>query len=176
MNGDNKDRTKHRRTAAQPLAQLLAALVDPGLQRKTGMTSGLVASWPEIAGVRLYEGCRPERLVWPSQRSGMPSDLDAATLVVACEPAFILRLQHANGELLARVNSFFGYRAVDRLKIVQSSIAPPRPSRKPVLRPLDTDDRRIIADATANIDNPRLKAALTMLGEGVLGRNAKPPR
>ena len=171
-----KLKERSRAPGATPLSHLIAQLVDPVLLRKTGMTTSLLASWPEIAGGRFSEWCAPERLVWTSSDEGRSSKLYGATLLVACEPALMLRLQHGSSELIARVNSFFGYPAVDRLRVVPKSAEPPRPSRKPVLRELDADDYRTIAEATANIESARLKAALTKFGKSVLGRNSKPPR
>lgn len=160
-----------RRRGARPLGDLISGLVDPIVAKKAGMTSGLLSAWPEIVGPRLSDGCRPAKLVWPRRRHE-DDPLLPATLIVACEGAFVLRLQHQAGEVVARVNSFFGYPAVAKLKIEQRPVALVRPNRKPATRPLTASDRQTIASATARIENPRLKAALERFGESVLGRNA----
>ncbi len=134
------------------------------------MSSALVSSWPEIAGARLAEGTRPEKLIWAARRSDL-DPFEPATLVVACEGAFALRLQHEAGELLQRIDVFFGYHAVGRLKIVQRAAPATAPSRKPALAELGPLDRKAIGDATARIESPRLRAALERFGEGVLARN-----
>lgn len=154
----------------RPLADLVAGLVDPILARKAGMNSALIASWPEIAGPRLSAGTRPEKLIWAARRSDL-DPFEPATLVVACEGASALRLQHETGELLQRIEAFFGYRAVGRLKIVQRALPVAPPSRKPVLAPLGEGDRRVIREATSRIENERLKSALERFGETVLARN-----
>ncbi|WP_062011220.1 DUF721 domain-containing protein [Aureimonas sp. AU4] len=166
----NEEFSRTRR-GARPLGDLIAALVDPIVAKKAGMNAALIQSWPEIAGVRLQEGCRPEKLIWPS-RQGDDETAEPATLVVACEGAFVLRLQHETHEVLARVNAFFGYPAVAKLRIVQKPILRLRPDRKLPRAPLDTAQRRDIAEATARIDSPRLRSALERYGETVLGRNA----
>lgn len=159
------------RRGPRPLSDLVSDLVDPIVSKKAGMTSGLLSAWPEIAGLRLQEGCRPEKLLWPPRR--FENDpFDAATLVVACEGAFVLRLQHESRELIGRVNAYFGYPAVTRLKIVQRPIQPMRASRKVPIKPLTPRDRTTISQATARIENPRLRSALERFGETVLGRNA----
>lgn len=158
-----------RPRAVRPLADLMAGLLDPILARKAGITSGLVSAWPEIAGPRLAASTRPDRLLWPARRSDT-DPFEPATLVVACEGASALRLQHEAGELLQRIDTFFGYHAVGRVKIVQRALPPAAPSRRPRLRPLDAAERGMIERTTAGIEDPRLKAALARLGEGVLGR------
>jgi len=159
------------RRGPRPLGDLISALVDPIVAKKAGMSSALLQSWPEIAGLRLQEGCRPEKLSWPPRR-GDDASIEPATLVVACEGAFVLRLQHETQDVLARVNAFFGYPAVSKLRIVQKPIRSVRPQRKLPRLPLDAEKRRWIADATVRIENPRLRSALERYGETVLGRNA----
>jgi hypothetical protein len=162
------------RKGARPLGDLVSDLVDPIVAKKAGMTSGLLAAWPEIAGQRLHEVCWPEKLQWAKADGGMSRDgeFQPATLTVACEGAFVLRLQHESRELIARVNAFFGYPAVSRLKIVQRPVRIERPNRKVAVRPLTATDRTTIAQATSRIESPRLRAALERFGEGILGRNA----
>lgn len=169
MNRPGQDRQGHRR-GVKPLADLVAGLIDPILARKAGMNSALIASWPEIAGPRLAAGTRPEKLIWAARRSDL-DPFEPATLIVACEGASALRLQHESGELLQRIEAFFGYRAVGRLKIVQKALPAAPPSLKPAMGPLGEGDRRTIREATAGIENERLKAALERFGETVLGRN-----
>ena len=159
-----------RRRGAQPLADLTAGLVDPILARKAGITSALVSAWPEIAGPRLAQGTRPEKLIWAPRRSDT-DPFEPATLVVACEGASALRLSHEAGELLQRIDVFFGYHAVGRLKIVQRAPPVSAPSRKPRVAPIGEDGRRTIEAATARIEDRRLKTALKRFGESVLGRN-----
>lgn len=167
---DNGSPVRRRPRGARPLGDLVADLVDPIVAKKAGMTSGLIQAWPEIAGLRLADVCRPEKLSWPPQR--FPDDpFEPATLVIACEGAFVLRLQHEAGDLLGRVNAFFGYAAVGKLRIVQRPVRIERPNRKPPMRPLTAEDRHHIDDVTDRIENPRLKAALRTFGATVIGRN-----
>ena len=155
---------------AQPVADLVGALMDPILRKKAGMTTGLIAAWPEIAGVRLEASTRPEKLVWPARRSDL-DPFEPATLVVACEAAAALRLQHQTGELLSRINAFFGFAAVERIKIVQKPVTMARPDRRPKLRALGAADERRIDDMVARIEDPRLRKALRAFAEASMRRN-----
>lgn len=157
------------RRGARQVGDLVSGLLDPVLARKAGMTSGLIAAWPELVGARLDGVTRPEKLVWPPKRSE-DDPFEPATLVVACEGAAVLRLQHGTSELLSRVNGFFGYRAVARIKIVQRAVAERRPSRKPPTRPLQAQERADIEAMTAGIENDRLRAALAAFAESVKSR------
>lgn len=165
------------RRGVRPIGDLVSSLVEPVVARKAGMSLDLIGAWPEIVGPRLEEGCRPEKLVWPKGYGDEPSE--PATLVIACEGAFALRLQHEVQTILSRVNDYFGYRAVSKVKIVQRAVRISRPNRKPIVAPLTEGNRETIREATARIENDKLRAALERLGESVIGRNAagaKPPR
>ena len=155
--------------AARPVGDLASALLDPVLARKAGMTTGLIAAWPDLVGTRLVGVCRPEKLVWPPRRNE-DDPFEPATLVVACEGASVLRLQHQTSELVGRVNAFFGYPAIARMKIVQKAVAGGRPNRKPKLRPLQPGEAEGLAEMTSRIEDPKLKAALAAFGDSVLRR------
>ncbi|WP_279481504.1 DUF721 domain-containing protein [Aureimonas sp. SK2] len=161
---------KPARRGVRPIGDLVSALVEPVVARKAGMSLDLLGAWPEIVGPRLEEGCRPEKLVWPKAYND--DDMEPATLVIACEGAFALRLQHQVETIIARVNDFFGYRAVSKVRIVQRAVRIERPNRKPATAPLDAGHRRTIHEATARIESDKLRAALERLGESVLARNA----
>ncbi|KQT61305.1 MULTISPECIES: DUF721 domain-containing protein [unclassified Aureimonas] len=158
------------RRGARPVGDLVSGLLDPVLARKAGMTTGLIAAWPELVGAKLDGVTRPDKLVWPPKRSE-DDPFEPATLVVACEGASVLRLQHGTSELLSRVNGFFGYRAVARIKIVQRAVVVHRPSRKPPTRVLRPEERTDIAAMTAGIENDRLRAALSAFAESVKARS-----
>ncbi|WP_182084654.1 DciA family protein [Aureimonas sp. ME7] len=163
-----------RRRGARPIGDLVSTLVEPIVARKAGMTLGLISAWPEIVGARLETGCRPEKLTWPKAFDG-EADPPPATLVVACEGAFVLRLQHETQAILQRVDAFFGYHAVSRIKIVQRPVHVEKRNRKPAVKPLTARDRDTIAEVTSRIESTRLRQALERLGETVIGRNAAKP-
>ena len=70
----------------------------------------------------------------------------------------------------ARVNGFFGFYAVAKIRLVQKPVAQPKRDLRPRTRPLDSDDRARIAEMVARIEDPKLKAALAAYAEATLGR------
>lgn len=158
-----------RRRDAAPVADLVAVLMDPILKKKAGMTTGLIAAWPELVGPRLADVTRPEKLQWPAKRR--PGEgMEPAVLVVACEASAALRLQHQTTELLDRLNAFFGFRAVERVKIVQKTVKEWRPSRKPETRPLTDAQRAQVQAMVERVEDPKLKQALAEFAASMLGR------
>ena len=106
-----------------PVGDVATGILDPMLRRKAGISTALVQSWEEIVGSRLAASTRPEKIVWP-RRAGEDDPFQPATLVIACEGAAALRLQHETGEIIDRVNGFLGFGAVARIRIVQKPVAP----------------------------------------------------
>jgi len=168
-NSGGKPRATSQRRGPRPLAELSGEVVDPILRRKAGMTTGLVAAWSGIVGDRLAQATRPEKLLWPRDR-GSDTPFEPATLVVAAEPKAALRLQHQTSEVLSRVNAFFGFYAVAKIKLVQKTVAVPEIDRRPRTRPLNQGDHVRIAEMVDRIEDPKLKAALAAFAEATLSR------
>lgn len=150
---------------ARPVGDLATAILDPVLRRKAGISTGLVQSWEEIVGPRLADSTRPEKILWP-RRAGEDDPFEPATLVVACEGAAALHLQHQTGEIIARINAFLGFAAIGRVRILQKPVAAHKPpKRRP--RELTRDEAAGIATAVAGIEDEALRAALEKLGKAV---------
>ena len=122
-----------------PVSDLASEILDPILRKRAGISIGLVQSWDEIAGPRLATHTRPEKIVWP-RRMQEDDPFQPATLIMACEGFAALRVQHETGEIIGRINSFLGFNAIGRIKIVQKPVRSAGPKPKPRLRPLSADE------------------------------------
>lgn len=144
---------------------LVSDVLDPVLARRAGMTSELLAAWPQIVPSMLAETTRPQKINWPC-RAHEDDPFKPATLVVAAESMAALHLQHQSGEIIQRVNAFFGFQAVERLQLVQKPVQPERkpPRRKAPVSP--ADEKRITALAEG-IEDEGLREALIRLGRSV---------
>ncbi|MDH6268465.1 hypothetical protein M2360_003871 [Rhizobium sp. SG_E_25_P2] len=157
------------------IAEAANRLIDPVLARKAGINTALIGSWDEIAGADFAECTRPEKITWPranADRYGDAGGVEPGVLTIACEGARALFLAHAQGELIQRINGFFGYPAIRQVRIVQKPVSMGHKHR-PKPRPLTRDQQAKLTDMTADIDNEKLKAALERLGRGVMGRRVK---
>lgn len=135
--------------------------------------------WSEIVGDRLAAVCAPVKVSYSRAQ-----DL-GATLVVRAEGPRAIEVEHLSPRILERVNQFYGYRAVHRLKVTQATGSPgfAEPSAEPFAGPvagLDAAPREPApaaearaAELTRGIANPELRAALTRMGAHILSRGAK---
>lgn len=149
-----------------PVGDLAGAILDPVLRRRAGISMGLVQSWEDIVGPRLADKTRPERIAWPKHRHE-DDPFEPAVLHVACEGFAALALQHETGEVIARINSFLGFSAIGRIKIVQKPVSREVKASRLPPRQLGADERARIEQSVAGIDDDGLREALERLGTGV---------
>ncbi len=160
------------------ISEVANGLIDPVLAKRAGINTLLLGSWDEIAGEDFADCTRPEKIAWQrrASESGQGSGQDGGylpgVLTIACEGARALFLTHAQGELIQRINGFFGFPAINQIRIVQKPVAAPRkPNRKP--RPLTGEPARRLDAMIDGIESDALKAALTRLGTAVMSQRKK---
>ncbi len=125
--------------------------------------------WPEVVGELLSGLCTPVRVSYSrAHRLG-------ATLVVRVEGARATEVEHLGPRIIERVNQFYGYRAIDRLKVTQTTGSggfAEEPARFAGPKPAEPDPaaEARAAEMTVGIENEALRAALTRMGAQVLSR------
>jgi hypothetical protein len=166
--GDNR----RWKSQARPVSELAAALLDPLIARRAGMKLDLLAGWPEIAGPDHAAYSMPEKILWP-RRISEDDPFEPATLVVACDGARAILFQHAVSEVLERVNIYFGFHAIGRIKIVQKPVTKPRTRRVRAEQPLDPEAKRRLDGIVAGVGDEKLRKSLEALGRGVITRSGE---
>ena len=155
-----------RKGGVRHLAGLLPRLTKTALGKRGFAEGGIVADWPDIVGPELAAVSLPERLAFPqgARRDGI--------LHVRVAGSLALELQHLEPVVIERINGYFGYRAVARLRIRQGPIPRPRARGTPAAAPLDPAAAQAVDSAVAEIADPGLRAALAGLGRALRGRKA----
>lgn len=166
-----------RSTGPRALGASVARLTRPAIRRRGLAEAGIVVDWPRIVGPELAAASCPERLTG-ARRGG---DRDAAdgdgaeggVLHLRVVGALATELQHLEPIIVERVNGFFGYRAVARLRIIQGEL-PPRdqPSRR--MPPHDDPEVSAAVDtALVGVTDESLRAALADLGRAVARKSER---
>jgi len=137
--------------------------------RKFGFVqSSVVTRWPEIVGPRHARVCAPESIRFP------PGEKADGILQLVVVPAHAPIIQHVIPEIIERVNRFFGYKAVARVKLRQGEVkAPPaaKPAAPPSLKPVPIE----LGDSLRDIGDPELRAVLESLARS-LGTQEQEPK
>ncbi len=133
----------------------------------------LLARWPEIVGPDLSQTCEPERIKWP-RGSGASAQKLGGTLVIRAMAGRSLDLQHQTHNIIERINQFYGYGAVNSVKIVQTQTL----SSKPLTNknnPVDLETEKQLAAELESVADEGLRAALQKLGSGALAKRPSSP-
>jgi hypothetical protein len=160
--------TLRRGGGLRRLPELLGLLLDPAARRRGLAEARLLTDWPLVIGPQLAARCQPVRLAGGRDRTG-------GVLTVHVGGAFALELQHSAPQLIERINGFFGYPAVARLRLIQAPPARPvKPRGARPVRPLAADELGALAALVEPVRPPALRAALAELGRTVAAQIPEP--
>jgi hypothetical protein len=162
-----------RKSGPRAIGSYVAKALDPVARARGFATTALLSDWPAIVGRELAQFTVPDRVIWPRRREDAEDDnprrghrAEGATLVLRIEGPRAIEVQHRTGQILERVNSYFGYRAVTEMRFLQAPItrAQKRPrKRKPPLPAYSLPE-------SAGIEDDGLRRALSRLGAGTRSR------
>jgi hypothetical protein len=142
------------------LAATLPKVTKPVLEKHGRAYASLIGEWAHIVGPTLAELSLPEKLASSANAMG-------AVLTVRIAGAAATEFQHLAPQILDRINTYLGYGAVTRLKLVQAPL--PGPKRRPMLRSRAPSPaaRRAIAQTVEAVADPALHDALVRFGEAI---------
>jgi hypothetical protein len=146
------------------MPDLLGRLLGGEARRRGLAEARLLTDWASVIGESIAACCQPVSL---SRHGVLHLDVTGGAA---------LELQHAELQMIERINTFFGRPTVTRLHLRQ---APPRRhvlTPPPAPRPeLDRVEQAAIVRSVEGIGDPELRRALATLGQ-TLGRKAKAVR
>lgn len=161
---------KYRRPrggAAKSVGELMPHVGRTAFRRFGFVQSNVVTRWPEIVGPTHAKLCSPEAIRFP------PGEKTEGILQLVVVPAHAPLIQQVFPEIIERVNRFFGYNAVARIKIRQGEVKPPaageRAKPPPSLKPIPME----LGDSLRDIGDPELRTVLESLAR-TLGDADKP--
>lgn len=163
--------TKHRNRGFQRAADTSRRAVEQIAGSKGFAEADVLMRWPEIVGEDLSTKCRPVKVSYGAKRSV------AAELIVQTDSGRAPEIEHLGPVIVERVNSYYGYRAIRRLKVTQSTglgravgfADDASKFQGPDAEPTQPDTKKA-ADMAKDIESPGLRAALTRMGANVLAR------
>lgn len=165
--GGTRRYERKRGGAARPIAELMPEIGRTAFRRFGFVQSSVVTRWPEIVGPRHARICAPESIRFPP---GEKSDGILQLVVVAAHAPLI---SHVIPEIIERVNRFFGYKAVARVKLRQGAVKPPpageTTSAPPSLRSIPME----LGESLRDIGDPELRTVLESLARSLTAQDRK---
>ncbi len=133
-----------------------AALVRRGFAQ-----ADILSNWLSIVGPNLADNSSPEKLSYSNKSN------NDATLRVRVAPGWAPEFQHFEPLIIDRINSFFGYRAVAKLQLIQAPVSRPKPKKIKDPAPLTKEQGHWIEEVTESITDEPLKKRLTAIAESL---------
>ena len=171
MGSDTSDHTPKRkqgRKKAKPyerprgkgvraIGELMPEIGRTAFRRFGFVQSSVVTRWPEIVGPHHARVCSPEAIRFP------PGEKAEGILQLVVVPAHAPLIQQVIPEIIERVNRFFGYQAVAKVKLRQGAVKPQRaesPAKPPPsLKPIPME----LGESLRDIGDPELRTVLESL-------------
>ena len=152
---------------ARVISDLMPEIGRTAFRRFGFVQSSVVTRWPEIVGPRHARVCAPESIRFP------PGEKADGILQLVVVPAHAPIIQHVIPEIIERVNRFFGYKAVAKVKMRQGEVkqtgVTPRPAAPPSLKPVPIE----LGESLRDIGDPELRAVLESLARSLGTQNGK---
>ena len=157
-----KNRNEH---GLRALGSLITQSTPSAINSRGYLQPEIIRLWEEIVTPKLAKEIVPQKLTFPrGKRSG-------GTLRIQAPTPLATELQHEEPILLERINSFFGYKAVEKITIIHGNSVDSLPSHQlPKIRPLTLETAQKIESMTSNIQHDELRKALTALGKTLKSR------
>ncbi|WP_375545930.1 DUF721 domain-containing protein [Tsuneonella litorea] len=160
-----KQYTRPRGGPAKSIAELTPQVGRTAFRRFGFVQSSVVTRWPEIVGAAHAKVCTPEAIRFP------PGEKADGILQLVVLPAHAPLIQHVIPEIMERVNRFFGYKAVSRVKLRQGAVQAPkatvrgeaRPDAPPSLKPIPLE----LGESLRDVGDPELRAVLESLARSL---------
>lgn len=152
---------RQRGGPARTISELMPEVGRAAFRRFGFVQSSVVSRWPEIVGPAHAKICTPELIRFP------PGEKSEGILQLVVVPAHAPFIQQVTEEIIERVNRFFGYRAIARIKLRQGMVKTPsfdgpRPT-PPSLKPIPIE----LGDSLRDIGDPELRAVLESLARSL---------
>ena len=147
------------------LAPEIRAITKKALGARGFAGSDILEFWEDIVGADLARGVAPQKLTIEKDNR------THGTLVVkSAGGAFAMLFEHQKERVMQRINAFFGYPAVSRIKIVQGALKIKSIPQKTVLKTIPKDELQALQEKVGIIEDEELRERTFEIGKALLAK------
>ena len=159
---------KKRGSAPKTLASQVGKLTKPIFGERGFTDAAIINDWREIVGEYLANHCMPEKIHYTHGKKSK------GTLHLRIENGGIaLQLQHLESVLIERINAYFGFGAVECIRITQGPLPKALENNFSSPRPLSAIEEQSLFNCLNDVDDDALHQALERLGRAILSKTSK---
>lgn len=163
LKGNNK-----RGSAPRTLASQVGKLIKPIFGERGFTDSAIVNDWQEIAGEYLAKHCAPEKIHYSHGKKSK------GTLHLRIDNGGLaIQLQHLEAVLIERINAYFGFGAVESIRITQGPLPKTTENKFSSPRLLSKIEERRLFNCLRDINDDDLHHALERLGRAIMSKTSK---
>lgn len=165
MSKTNKERRTYK---TKSLADIAQAINNRAFRRYGFARSDILLHWPEIVGSVLARASLPERLVMP--KLGEQDNGRAGVLHIRVEGSFAPEMQHLEPLVIDRINSYYGFKAVERLSCHHGIVDITPPAKKyqpPILSDSQKSELNLLL---CDVKDDKLRESLFAVGAELLAQ------
>ena len=174
MNVDKRPKAKNtlkRGRVGQSLsmAQLVPRLTKSILGKRGLAQADIALNWPTIVGLDIAESCQPEKITFPR---GLRHN---GTLHLRASAGGALEIQHDSARLIERINGYFGYAAIAKIRLIQIPLKLPTKDNK-IIEPRHVPTKKEIKQLEKQleiVEDDDLRKKLERLGIAILSESGK---
>ncbi len=141
------------------LTKEIRQITQPILGARGFAGTDIVACWDELVGPDLAKGVRPEKLTFEKD-----SRINGTLHVKSAGGAFAMLFEHQKQRVIERLNTYFGYPAVARIKITQGALKLKPLTLPKITKPISARDKEALRQKVAAIDDPELRELTYQIG------------
>ena len=158
---------KLRGRHVRAIAEVVDPLTRPAFAKRGMVDGALVRDWPVIVGPVLAAQSAPVRVAYRARERR-----EGTLLLRVVSGSLAAELQHLEPLVVERVNGYFGYRAVARLRLLQGPLEPREASIDEEQPQPDPAIDRELTSRLGDVEDAELRQALHALGRRVRARRS----
>ena len=168
-----KINSEHTLKGLTGVAQTALPIMRQLLGQRGFMQLDLLTAWSSIVGEDMAKYSLPQKLNFPKDMH-----TDGCLTIMVPAGAFAMEIAQNEQRIIDKINVFFGYPAVKKIRILQNGTPQDfATAKKPIDKVKKTvvsaEEESYITELSKDIDRPELREAIENLGRSVLSQHKK---
>ncbi|MCW9032910.1 MAG: DciA family protein [Rhodospirillales bacterium] len=144
------------------ISKVAETLTKPIFKKRGFGEAAILNEWETVVGPEIAHHSCPERLA-----KSRDQERGAVLHLRVGNGAYATQLIHQEPQLIERINGYYGYKAIERIKIIQGPLPKKEVKAKQVEPVLDQKQTESLKSKLSHIEDPELREALEGLGRSV---------
>ena len=164
---------EHRLNDLTGISKTIRPLAKQLLGKNGYMQIELMSNWEEIVGENLSRYVLLQKISFTKDER-----TDGTLFLLVFGGAFAMEVENKKQQILQKVNTFFGYEALSKIKIMQNNnpqnfLINKNVSDKPKKNLVSEKEETYIDELIKDVDDENLRSKLANLGRAILNHNKK---